>query len=52
MATSFTQSLRAPNEDIWKTLLGNRFVAAMADASLPLESFRFYIEQNLIYLPA
>lgn len=52
MPTSFTQSLRQPNEDIWKTLLANRFVAAMADASLPLESFRFYIEQNLLYLPA
>lgn len=49
---SFTEALRSPNQDVWRSLLDNRFVAAMADASLPLECFRFYIEQNLIYLPA
>jgi thiaminase (transcriptional activator TenA) len=50
-APTFTESIRAPNEDVWKHLLDNRFVAAMADSTLPLECFRFYIEQNLIYLP-
>ena len=51
MATPFTQALRAPNLALWEQLLDNRFVAAMADGTLPLESFRYYIEQNLIYLP-
>jgi len=52
MPTSFTESLRAPNADVWADLLDNPFVAAMADGSLPLENFRYYIEQNLIYLPS
>jgi len=52
MQTSFTESLRAPNADVWADMIENPFVAAMADGSLPLENFRYYIEQNLIYLPA
>lgn len=44
--------LREPCEDAWTELVENRFVAEMADSTLPLEQFRFYIEQNLFYLPA
>jgi len=47
----FAQSLREPHEGAWGSLLSNPFVAEMADASLPAEKFRFYIEQNLQYLP-
>ncbi|MEQ9162499.1 MAG: thiaminase II, partial [Ilumatobacter fluminis] len=36
---------------IWNALLANRFVAAMADGTLPPDAFRYYIEQNLYYLP-
>ena len=31
-APTFTESIRAPNEDVWRHLLDNRFVAAMADS--------------------
>lgn len=49
--TRFTEALRAPHDDIWANLLTNPFVAEMADGSLPSEKFRYYIEQNLQYLP-
>jgi thiaminase/transcriptional activator TenA len=51
MALTFSQALREPHTEVWATLLSNRFVAEMADASLPPEKFRYYIEQNLQYLP-
>jgi thiaminase/transcriptional activator TenA len=51
MGRAFTQALREPHEEAWSSLLANRFVAEMADASLPPEKFRYYIEQNLLYLP-
>ncbi len=35
----------------WDQLVENEFVAQMAAGSLPLDKFRFYIEQNLQYLP-
>lgn len=47
----FATHLRRPNEAAWGALIDNPFVAAMADGSLPIENFRFYIEQNLQYLP-
>ncbi|MEQ8718672.1 MAG: thiaminase II [Acidimicrobiales bacterium] len=47
----FTEALREPYDAIWETLLANRFVADMADGTLPPEKFRYYIEQNLQYLP-
>ena len=45
------RDLREPCEEAWTALVENRFVAEMADGTLPLGNFRFYIEQNLFYLP-
>jgi thiaminase/transcriptional activator TenA len=47
----FTESLRQPHDVIWDALLTNPFVTEMAAATLPPEKFRYYIEQNLQYLP-
>lgn len=47
----FAELLRVTNDDIWNSLVTNPFVAAMADGSLPPDNFRFYIEQNIQYLP-
>lgn len=48
---SFTEALRKPHDAIWDALVTNPFVAEMADGTLPPEKFRYYIEQNLQYLP-
>ena len=47
---SFTESVLAANKDAWDSLLDNEFTARAADATLPLECFRFYLEQDLMYL--
>lgn len=46
-----TSDLRAPHDEPWRALVENPFVMEMAAGTLPLEKFRFYIEQNLFYLP-
>jgi thiaminase (transcriptional activator TenA) len=51
MSAGLTERLRAPCEATWDSLVSNAFVGEMADASLPLDNFRFYVEQNLFYLP-
>lgn len=51
MSTGVTQALRAAGDDAWASLVENSFVAEIADGTLPLKKFRFYIEQNLFYLP-
>ncbi|NOX29151.1 MAG: hypothetical protein GXP35_03735 [Actinobacteria bacterium] len=48
---SVSTQLREASGESWGSLVENTFVAQMADGSLPLDSFRFYIEQNLLYLP-
>jgi thiaminase/transcriptional activator TenA len=35
----------------WKALAAHPFVVEMAAGTLPLDTFRFYIDQNLLYLP-
>lgn len=37
-------------EDIWKESLELPFVKEMIDGSLPIEKFKFYMEQDYIYL--
>ncbi len=49
--TAATAVLRQSCGQRWDGLIDNPFVARMADGTLPLENFRFYIEQNLHYLP-
>ncbi|MDG2028686.1 MAG: thiaminase II [Acidimicrobiales bacterium] len=51
MSTSLTERLRASSQPTWDALISNPFVTEMADGSLSVEKFRFYVEQNLFYLP-
>ena len=50
-AMGFTGGLRARCERIWAGLHGHPFLAELADGTLPLEKFRFFIEQDLMFLP-
>jgi thiaminase/transcriptional activator TenA len=53
MTRSFelTSQLRGGCDDVWQALHEHPFIREMADGTLPLDKFRFYIEQNLMYLP-
>jgi thiaminase/transcriptional activator TenA len=46
-----TERLRAACDDEWDALHAHPFVAGLRDGTLPLDTFRFYLEQNLQYLP-
>lgn len=48
---SFSEQLRLNSSSAWEALKGHPFVVQMASGTLPLNSFRFYIDQNLLYLP-
>lgn len=48
---SFSDRLRAACRRDWERLHEHPFVRGLADATLPPEAFRFYVEQNLAYLP-
>ncbi|GAA2247649.1 TenA family protein [Herbiconiux moechotypicola] len=50
-APATTAELRASVGPLWQALLEHPFPAGLADASLPLERFRYYVTQNLLYLP-
>lgn len=50
-ADGFTGVARAENADLWGSLASHGFVRGMADGTLPAESYQFYVEQNLLYLP-
>jgi thiaminase/transcriptional activator TenA len=47
---SLAERLRAPCRDDWAALHAHPFVRGLADATLPVDAFRFYLEQNLQYL--
>ena len=38
------------SEDIYEKILQHPFVKGLADGTLPAEKFRFYIEQDALYL--
>ena len=48
---SACEALRAGAGEEWAGLARHPFVREMVDGTLPAEKFRFYIEQNLLYLP-
>jgi thiaminase (transcriptional activator TenA) len=48
---AFSASLRAQCEGIWAGLHAHPFLRELARGTLPLEKFRFFIEQDLLYLP-
>jgi len=43
--------LRAESDDVWAGLHAHPFIRGLAAGTLPPERFRFYVEQNLMYLP-
>jgi thiaminase (transcriptional activator TenA) len=48
----FSAQLRANCEQIWSGLHAHPFLGDLARATLPLDKFRFFIEQDLLFLPA
>ena len=50
MTGSVCDRLRLASEPLWRALLEHPFVAQLADGTLPLERFRFYLEQDRLYL--
>src|SRR5215831_17303492 len=48
---SLSASLRAQSERVWEGLHAHPFLRELARGVLPLEKFRFFIEQDILYLP-
>jgi thiaminase (transcriptional activator TenA) len=48
----FSARLRAQCDRVWTGLHAHPFLAGLARGTLPLDRFRFFIEQDLLYLPA
>src|SRR6516165_8538016 len=48
----FSDSLRAQCDRIWAGLHAHPFLRELARGTLPLDRFRFFIEQDLLFLPA
>lgn len=44
------ERLRASCAPVWESLRAHPFIRELAAGTLPAEAFRFYIEQNLMYL--
>lgn len=51
MTDSLCARLRADCLPVWESLHAHPFLAELAAGTLPAEKFRFYLEQNLMYLP-
>lgn len=50
MIESACERMRRASEPLWGALLEHPFVAQLADGTLPLDRFRFYLEQDRLYL--
>jgi thiaminase/transcriptional activator TenA len=50
VATSTCEELREECGDVWESLLEHPFVRELAAGTLPLERFRFYVAQDLLFL--
>ncbi len=48
--TKLSQRLHACVQDIWPRYLTHPFVMQMADGTLPMEKFRYYMLQDYLYL--
>ena len=51
MITGRTDRLRDGAGEVWTSLFSHPFVREMAAGTLPAATFRFYVEQNIMYLP-
>jgi thiaminase (transcriptional activator TenA) len=49
---TFSACLRAQCDRIWAGLHAHPFLGELARGTLPLDRFRFFIEQDLLFLPA
>jgi thiaminase (transcriptional activator TenA) len=49
---AFSDSLREQADRIWAGLHAHPFLGELTRGTLPLEKFRFFIEQDLLFLPA
>jgi thiaminase/transcriptional activator TenA len=47
---SFSQELRDEAAPIWGMIHAHPFLAELADGTLPMEKFRFFIKQDYVYL--
>lgn len=47
---AFCQEVRKESNDLWQASFDHPFVAGIADGSLPLDKFRFYVMQDAYYL--
>jgi thiaminase/transcriptional activator TenA len=48
---SYSGALQDESRALWNGLTEHPFLVEMANGTLPLDTFRFYIDQNLLYLP-
>jgi thiaminase/transcriptional activator TenA len=48
---ALSDRLREDSDAIWRLLHAHPFLRELAAGALPPEKFRFYLEQNLLYLP-
>lgn len=51
MPAPLCERLRADCAPLWQALHDHPFIRGLADGTLPPEKFRFFVEQNLQYLP-
>ncbi len=51
MSATLSERLRDRCAAVWNSLPAHPFVCELATGTLPREKFRFYLEQNLLYLP-
>ena len=50
MVESFSESLRQEALPIWESIFAHPFLGEIESAELPLEKFRYYVEQDYHYL--
>ena len=50
-AASLSERLRGECDSVWESLRAHPFIRELAAGTLPPDKFRFYVEQNLQYLP-
>jgi thiaminase (transcriptional activator TenA) len=48
--TTLSERLREAGEPLWSQVFEHPFVTGLADGSLPVDSFRFYLEQDRLFL--
>src|SRR5438132_5636288 len=48
--TAHSDRLLALAEPVWQAILTHPFLRELRDGSLPIETFRFYLEQDWLYI--